>query len=1066
MNSSEEHAKFRPEDTELFLMVVHAMGSDGLNGALRRFGRSKYYLKKKWELYHLRDFGKYIVSENNKHTPQSQTHKNNRAKMNRALHRAGFDKRRNKSNPEGSDEYYNLQKDAGQYIAPGRANRYFEAFADFLDYKDEIKILRTFLAFTTFCLEDNDGVLTALYEGEPEDSEEDRLKQEECARIKLAIYVNGLAGYIGNLDRPPERIVTLTSDETWLSPYNSLQIPFVGREYELKRLDEYIEARSEECSLLIWSIVAPSGSGKTRLLVHWANSSKILEGWEIIGLNGQFPKTSGWWEQWLPEKNTLIVLEYTFEFEVILNTIIRRSEGVRAFKVRLLIVDRNIIDPIWEDRRWGFDGKGENVDLKRGLFFSSTPLTFSSSNAERINTEIVAACAGLPPDNKSVLLAIDYLRKKNGAWRPLFCALVGRALKNERDFYHWNRRDLIYYYLSGEGRIPWEIKGEEAVGRWAGHFVAVATIFDGVSYLYLTDSIAELPDAPKNLVEVKDVCKRLTSCPDANFLSSLIPDLLGETFFLLYLKHLFEADGGVGYQAELFNVLLPKNEIGVDEKIRKFASFMLSVMWSILTDDPELKQMQSFACSFVLFLASPFMRKQKSFHATSSIIAILMVVKKEQSPEVVARVVRNLDIEIMAGSSPSYMVDESIEALCCIPEFYNYRPGVVRVAKDAIDAILERCMPRSAFRHEEKLIRVCRYGRPEVVALYLSEYDFSKADTRRSMSRSFWAAALENKECPLRIFEMVSKYHPMGWDARDGDGGSLLELVAWKGDVGAFNLILEKNPNVEIDSLGFIGYTPLLNAVVAGHATIVNALLMHGADIKYTNELEMVWPLFLAVRHGHVDIVKLILEYSENVGINSLTRFGETPLMVAAKEGRVDILMLLVNYGVEVGLAVRDRCRYGDRRTALLYAVENDQVKATKLLLKHGARLWRDGNYGVKIISKACKNRSKVMLDLLLEEFLPTTEALLAQALYAAVDSDFEYGVLRMLLESPNVNYLFDGRTTLLMVAAQGDHLSIGRALLEAGAKKDVSDIYEQTAESLAKDCGRFDFVKMLEEYR
>lgn len=78
---------------------------------------------------------------------------------------------------------------------------------------------------------------------------------------------------------------------------------------------------------------------------------------------------------------------------------------------------------------------------------------------------------------------------------------------------------------------------------------------------------------------------------------------------------------------------------------------------------------------------------------------------------------------------------------------------------------------------------------------------------------------------------------------------------------GVFDQI-ERGVDINTPSNGIVGYTALMRAAERGHAEIVSALILSGANINLSDRQGRT-ALMLAVARGHIDIVKRLLEEPE-----------------------------------------------------------------------------------------------------------------------------------------------------------------------------------------------------------
>ena len=139
-------------------------------------------------------------------------------------------------------------------------------------------------------------------------------------------------------------------------------------------------------------------------------------------------------------------------------------------------------------------------------------------------------------------------------------------------------------------------------------------------------------------------------------------------------------------------------------------------------------------------------------------------------------------------------------------------------------------------------------------------------------------------------------------------------------------LRLGANPNVVCHE----GHTPL---IVARKASIVDALIQHGADVNArdtTSDFKGCTALLFAGVEGNVDVVRSLLKAGADVEAKCNVG-GDTPLYGAAVNNYPRVVEALLARGAEVS-PVND-----DGWTPLATAAANGHVKVVKALLKAGA---------------------------------------------------------------------------------------------------------------------------------
>lgn len=136
--------------------------------------------------------------------------------------------------------------------------------------------------------------------------------------------------------------------------------------------------------------------------------------------------------------------------------------------------------------------------------------------------------------------------------------------------------------------------------------------------------------------------------------------------------------------------------------------------------------------------------------------------------------------------------------------------------------------------------------------------------------------------------------------------------------------------NVDINSIDDKGYTPLMIASLHGHLGIVKMLIDRNADVNIQSE-DGHTALSQAVFGRHIDIVEQLR--STHISVNSKDKMGNIPLMSAVlsdnpeKDNYVDIVRCLLQFpGIDVSI------ENSDGKTALDIA-QNREIK--DLLQEH-----------------------------------------------------------------------------------------------------------------------------------
>lgn len=187
------------------------------------------------------------------------------------------------------------------------------------------------------------------------------------------------------------------------------------------------------------------------------------------------------------------------------------------------------------------------------------------------------------------------------------------------------------------------------------------------------------------------------------------------------------------------------------------------------------------------------------------------------------------------------------------------------------------------------------------------------------------------KSTPLQVAAANSKakavialngHHDIDINAQNMYGWAPLHFATFNhgenGDLIALALL--KNPTININVQTNFLQTPLHFAAMNGNATIVYALLQHGASTQLRNRLDQS-PFDVAT----TEIIKSLL------AANDTDALGNTPLHRAALTENIAEIQALIKAGAMVN------AQNNAKETALFIAVTFERYQAVKTLLEAGA---------------------------------------------------------------------------------------------------------------------------------
>ncbi len=246
--------------------------------------------------------------------------------------------------------------------------------------------------------------------------------------------------------------------------------------------------------------------------------------------------------------------------------------------------------------------------------------------------------------------------------------------------------------------------------------------------------------------------------------------------------------------------------------------------------------------------------------------------------------------------------------------------------------------------------------------------------------------------------------------------------------------------------------------------------------------------LELAIRGGHIDIVKLLLSRGANP--NERNPRGTGPMHWAAKAGRAELVEVLVRYGCDVNgriaefnhpplcfatstevtealiangadISLRDKSLSSG--TPLHSIAGSGQTEAAEVLLAHGADIEAKDSFGRTPLHRAANGGQKKMVGLLIAKGanINAKDSKGLTALNLAIDSD--WGVKSSRKEVAELLLSHDAKYTIRDVAWLGDVTRVGVLLEDNPAlANDTSGSYKEAVLFVAIRENHADVVGLL----
>ncbi len=224
-----------------------------------------------------------------------------------------------------------------------------------------------------------------------------------------------------------------------------------------------------------------------------------------------------------------------------------------------------------------------------------------------------------------------------------------------------------------------------------------------------------------------------------------------------------------------------------------------------------------------------------------------------------------------------------------------------------------------------------------------------------------------------------------------------------------------------IEAMNLFGEPRLSQAVLLGNYNLVSDLLKQGAEVDKKGSFGKT-ALSLAARAGKTKIMRLLIKNGANLELAN--DGGFTPLHCAAGTKNIAAVELLLDYHAKVDAETLNGF------TPLEIALSMDHYDIATLLLKNGANF-----------SNCAKG---ALVNLHLPRIANLFPAIAGREnnsdedyLYVAVASD-NYGAVKFLLnQGLEPNSRRNGHVSPLYVAADLNHFTTAKVLLEYGAKVD-----------------------------
>lgn len=227
-------------------------------------------------------------------------------------------------------------------------------------------------------------------------------------------------------------------------------------------------------------------------------------------------------------------------------------------------------------------------------------------------------------------------------------------------------------------------------------------------------------------------------------------------------------------------------------------------------------------------------------------------------------------------------------------------------------------------------------------------------------------------------------------------------------------------------------------------------------------------PIHFAVREGHIELVKYLLEQGAHDPTYKIYPFRESLLTIATDRHHREIINMLEAYQKQPGLwkysGDNGEIHYNRTSIELEFqeAVDKEDLGKTRRMLEQHPGFATDHTYfwGEGILVFAAKNNNRQMIDLLISYGASVPEVLKwAQYYYFESLEGAQY----IMAKGMDPNVMSWQRVRLLHDMAQKGNIAKAELLLKYGAGIDpVDDEYQSTPLGMAARWGHTDMVEYL----
>ena len=333
--------------------------------------------------------------------------------------------------------------------------------------------------------------------------------------------------------------------------YLNRKIGFWGREEEINALDAFLE---DQRKILFMSIVAPGGSGKSKLVYEFVKQHEDDCFWEMKYIGKYQIDRLLSFDDYAYPKNLVLIVDYAglhaHKLGDWLNHLLSLSENAFPQKIRLILVERDRavqiesmqLLPLWNRELLG-DGE-QREKLKRIWYHASCfgPMGELRPLSDDAIRKIMIQYAN-NHDRSLEDKEVDFLMKRlaqidtlEGTPRPLFALLLVEAYVHRHDVNQWNTDAILEHCIARTEKHWKELCGDNTnLYTVVQSLVLYATATEGLDMDNIPDILKQASQQLDYLDDdsyAKLICGVNQEAEYENCIYPMEPDIVGEYYLL------------------------------------------------------------------------------------------------------------------------------------------------------------------------------------------------------------------------------------------------------------------------------------------------------------------------------------------------------------------------------------------------------------------------------------------------------------------------------------------------------------------------------------------------------